>query len=380
METVSKLKLLTSQMEFESAEDYECPKLSGRKKDAVVFTHASLPDGTSIKLLKTLLTSVCERNCYYCPFRSGRDFQRATFSPQNFADLFMYLYQKRIVDGIFLSSGIIRSGVFTQDQIIKTAEILRNKHKYRGYLHLKIMPGCDFGQVERAMQLADRLSVNLESPNPERLRYLAPRKHFYEELMQPLNWINEIREQQSSHTAWNGRWPSSVTQFVVGAVGETDLELLNTTEHLYKTLNLGRVYYSRFNPVIDTPLENVPHTPIERESRLYQASFLLRDYKFSIEELPFTEYGNLPLDKDPKLAWAEMNLVNQPIEINKAEYTQLLRIPGIGPKSAKSIIQNRKFHPVIYLADLKKLGINQQRAAPYILLNGKRPSVQYPLF
>jgi predicted DNA-binding helix-hairpin-helix protein len=274
----------------------------------------------------------------------------------------------------------VKSGVFTQDQLISTAEVLRYKFNYRGYLHLKIMPGSEYGQVERAMQLADRLSVNLEAPNPERLESLAPKKHFMNELIQPLRWINEIRQERSSQIAWNGRWPSSVTQFVVGAVGESDLELLKTTEHLYNTLSLGRVYYSRFNPVIDTPLENVAPTPIDREHRLYQASYLLRDYKYALEELPFLNNGNLPTDRDPKSVWADINLSAQPIEINKAEYRDLLRIPGIGPKSASSIIQARKIHPLIFLEDLRKLGINQLRAAPYILINGKRPASQFPLF
>jgi predicted DNA-binding helix-hairpin-helix protein len=380
MDSIAKLRLLTAQMEFESAEDNECPKISARKQDSVNLSHATLPNGTTIKLLKTLLTSFCERNCYYCPFRSGRDFQRATFSPQDFADLSMFLYKKRIIDGIFLSSGIINTGTFTQDQLIKTAEILRIKHNFRGYLHLKIMPGSDFGQIERAMQLANRVSINLEAPNPEKLEFLAPKKIFLKELLQPLIWINDIRLQQPPYHAWNGRWPSSVTQFVVGAGGESDLELLKTTVYLYDRLNLGRVYYSRFNPIRDTPLENIPPTPIEREHRLYQASYLLRDYNFSLEELPFSDCGNLPVERDPKLVWAEINLSNQPVEINKAEYIELLRIPGIGPKSARSIINSRKIHPLIFLDDLKRLGINQNRAAPYILLNGKRPASQYPLF
>lgn len=376
MDEISKLKLLTSQMELESSDDFECPKLSARKQDAVYISQAILPDGKSIKLLKTLLTSFCERNCYYCPFRSGRDFQRASFSPENFAELFMYLHQKRVVDGIFLSSGIIKDALFTQDQLIKTSEILRVKHKYRGYLHLKIMPGSDHDQIERAMQLADRLSVNLEAPNPERLERLAPKKQFLDELLEPLKWIDEIRRRRSPNKSWNGQWPSSVTQFVVGAVGDTDVELLSTTEHLYKSLNLGRVYYSRFNPIMDTPLENVPPTSIKREHRLYQASYLLRDYNFTLEELPFCDDGCLPAEKDPKLLWAEINLANQPVEINKAEYSELLRIPGIGPKGAKSIINARKIHPLMFLDDLKKLGINHQRAVPYILLNGKRPPYQ----
>lgn len=380
MDKIPRLKLLTAQMQFEAAEDHGCPQLSTRKQDEIYFSRAVLPNGRTIKLLKTLLTSICEKDCYYCPFRSGRDFRRASFSPDDFSRIFIYLYNKKIVDGIFLSSGIINGGSYTQDQLIKTGEILRYKYNYSGYLHLKIMPGCEYDQVHRSMQIADRLSVNLEAPNPKRLKSLAPKKNFEEELILPLRWINDIRKQQPTQITWNNRWPSSVTQFVVGAVGESDLELLNTTENLYNMYNLGRVYYSRFNPVPDTPLETNPPTPIEREHRLYQASYLLRDYDFSLEELPFNQNGNLPSGIDPKLAWADINLKSSPIELNNASLRELLRIPGIGMQRARAIIAERKFHPITQLDHLTKLGINQHRTAPYILLNGKRPPNQARLF
>lgn len=380
MDTIPRLKLLTAQMQFESAEDNECPQLSTRKQDEIYLSRAVLPNGRTIKLLKTLLTSVCEKDCYYCPFRSGRDFRRASFSPDDFSGVFMYLYNKKIVDGIFLSSGIINGGSYTQDQLIKTGEILRYKYNYSGYLHLKIMPGSEYDQVHRSMQIADRLSVNLEAPNPNRLKNLAPKKDFDNDLIRPLRWINDIRKQQPSQHAWNNRWPSSVTQFVVGAVGESDLELLATTENLYNSYNLGRVYYSRFNPVPDTPLENNPPTSLEREYRLYQASYLLRDYNFSMEELPFTSGGNLPANKDPKLAWADIHLRHSPIELNKADLNELLRIPGIGPKRARALIAERKYHQITQIDHLTKLGINHHRTAPYILLNGKKPPYQASLF
>jgi len=170
----------------------------------------------------------------------------------------MNLHRAGVAQGIFLSSGIAGKGVRTQDRLIDAAEILRNKLGYRGYLHLKIMPGAERAQVERSMQLADRVSVNLEAPNQTRLSLLAPHKEFAEELIQPLRWIEEIRRTQPAHRAWDGRWPSSTTQFVVGAADESDLELLATTEHLYNQLHLRRTYFMAFNPVPDTPLENLP--------------------------------------------------------------------------------------------------------------------------
>jgi len=376
MEAINRLKLLTAQMHLEPTEDVGCPQLSARKSDSIEVGHATLPNGKRIAMLKTLLTSVCERNCFYCPFRSGRDFRRASFQPDEFANTFMTLHRAGAVEGIFLSSGVFNSGLQTQDKLLDTAEILRHRMNYRGYLHLKIMPGAERSQVERSMQLADRVSINLEAPNTEKLSRLAPRKQFIEELLQPLRWIDEIRRSQPAYKGWNGHWPSSVTQFVVGAVGDTDLELLSTTEFLYQNLRLKRAYFSAFNPIPETPLENQPATPQVRENRLYEASFLLRDYGFGLEELPFDGSGNLPQNTDPKLAWAQANLNERPVEINRADRHELLRVPGIGPKGANAIITARRRNRLQALAELRSLGINPKRAAPFILLNGIRPAFQ----
>jgi predicted DNA-binding helix-hairpin-helix protein len=284
-----------------------------------------------------------------------------------------------MVNGMFLSSGIIRGGVTTQDKIIDTADILRNKLGFRGYLHLKIMPGADREQVYRTMQLASRVSVNLEGANDERLHLLAPQKVFMQELLEPLKWVEEIRQTRRADS-WNGRWPSSVTQFVVGAVGESDLELLTTSAYLLHTLKLSRTYYSAFSPVPNTPLEeNTAEDPL-RQHRLYQASFLMRDYGFDLEEMPFTQDGNLPLTADPKRAWANQYLSESPVEINKADPETLLRVPGFGPKSVQTIVSARRRGRIKGLGDLKALGLNSSRPAPYVLLDGKRPDFQLPLF
>jgi predicted DNA-binding helix-hairpin-helix protein len=260
--------------------------------------------------------------------------------------------------------------------LIDTADILRNKLYFRGYIHLKIMPGSEFAQVERAMQLADRISINLEAPTTERLEKLAPRKQFVEELLQPLKWINYIRRSQPPTQGCNKQWPSSVTQFVVSAVGETDIELLATTEYLYTQLRLKRAYYSSFNPILDTPLENIPPGSPLREHRLYEASFLLRDYGFNLEELPFNQDGHLPQDVDPKYAWARLNLINHPIEINSVEKHELLHIPGIGPKSASAILSARIKNKIVHPEELSALGVNLNRATPFILVNGKKAAFQ----
>jgi predicted DNA-binding helix-hairpin-helix protein len=366
-------------MQLEQDGDAKCPDVSVRKEDDFAVSSAVLPNGKRIRLLKTLLTSACERDCYYCPFRAGRNFRRATFRPDEFAQLSANLYRAGMIEGIFLSSGIVSGGVRTQDNLIKTADILRLKLKYQGYLHLKIMPGAEFAQVEKAMYLADRVSVNLEAPNSWRLKHLAPNKEFSEELINPLQWVNEIRRTKSPHLAWNGRWPSSVTQYVVGGAGESDMELLQTTEYLYKQVGLSRAYYSPFNPIDDTPMENQPPTPPIREHRLYQASFLLRDYGFTLEDLPFEKDQNLPLKIDPKLAWAQINLKDKPVEVNRADLEDLLRVPGIGRKGAWRIIRARRDRSICDLSTLGSLGVRTGKAAPFVLLNGKRPLHQLGL-
>lgn len=374
MDTLDKLQLLATQ--YEPAEETTIagtvvPSKSAYKLSGCIF-EAATPHGR-VPLLKTLLTSACERDCFYCPFRAGRNFRRATLKPDELAQTFEAMYRAGLVKGLFLSSGIIGGGVRTQDRLLATAELLREKYGFRGYLHLKLMPGAERAQVERAMQLADRVSVNLEAPSTERLARLAPHKVFTEELLRPLRWVEEIRREQG------GRGPSQVTQFVVGPAGESDYELLATTEMLYRELHLARAYYSAFSPVPDTPLDGHAPTPPLRERRLYQASFLLRDYHFRLSDLAFDADGNLPLDVDPKAAWAQRHLAERPVEINRAGREELLRIPGIGPKGAEAILKARRQGALRDLADLRKIGVIPERAAPYILLAGRRPAYQLAL-
>jgi predicted DNA-binding helix-hairpin-helix protein len=385
MDAMEQLVMLSCQMDVEPDDgstsvlprkDPVKNQISTKKTDPVVISTAIMPGGKRIKLLKTLLSSACEMNCYYCPFRSGRDFRRATFKPDEMAKVFISLYQAGIAEGLFLSSGIIGGSQRTQDQLLDTAELLRRKYGYRGYLHLKLMPGIERAQVFRAMQYASRVSVNLEAPNSKRLVLLAPRKTFIDELLQPLYWLGEIRQNTPSNLGWNGHWPSITTQFVVGAVGESDLELLKTTAMLYKDIKLSRTYFSIFKPVQDTPFENLPAASSRRGNCLYQASFLLRDYGFRLDELPFGTDDHLPTGIDPKTAWAILHLKMSPIEINNASRDELLRIPGIGPIGAQSIIKARRRGHLTCLDDLKRIGVNPASSGPFVLLNGKRPPQQ----
>ena len=379
MDTITQLSLTKLNAGLEADSARERPACFKNDHPNLPITEAVMPNGQTVKLLKTMMTSACERDCFYCPFRAGRDMRRANFTPDELAKTYMQLYYAKAVEGIFLSSGIIGGGVRVQDKIIATAELLRTKYEYEGYIHGKIMPGADKDQVIRLMELSNRVSLNLEAPNTERLAALAPRKVFIDELVKRLLWVQDIRKNKSPYKTWNGRWPSSATQFVVGATGETDLELITTSEKMFKYAKLKRIYYSRFSPLEGTPFENHPAENPWRKNRLYQASYLLRDYGFSMEELPFADDGNLPLGTDPKLAWAEAHLSQQPVELNHAGKETLLRIPGIGPTGVKRISEARRIRSLTSLHQLKTLGINAKRAAPFILLNGKRPEYQMGL-
>lgn len=392
MESTDKLSAIATQMHLEVAEEVApsagglapcgapARSLTPAAYNALGITLAQMGGGQTLPMLKTMLTTACERNCAYCPFRAGRNYRRTTLRPEEMAQTFMQLADRGLARGIFLSSGIIKGGVTTQDKLIDTVDILRRKHQFRGYVHLKLMPGVELAQVERALQLADRVSVNLEAPTVEGLKSLAPMKQLVEELYRPLQWVEQLRRTQSPRLAWNGRWPSTVTQFVVGATGETDLALLKTTAYLHARAGLRRAYFSAFRPLPDTPLAHLPAESPLRQHRLYQASFLLRDYGFDLEELPFTPEGQLPREADPKLAWALAHLSEAPVELNRADRRELLRVPGIGPKSAEVILKARRQGSLRDLHDLRRLGLETQRLAGFVLLDGIRPNHQLRLF
>ncbi|HPL29446.1 MAG TPA: hypothetical protein PLG21_15460, partial [Anaerolineae bacterium] len=313
-------------------------------------------------------------DCGYCANRAGRDVRRVAFSPDELAAIFAQLVERRMASGLFLSSAICRSPNQAMERMLAAVEIVRRRYHFRGYVHLKILPGVERAAVERAVQLAQRVSVNLEAPNPARLARLSEAKHFESDLWQRLRWAHE------AILARGARLAGQTTQFVVGASGESDQELLATTARLYRELHLERTYFSAFQPVAGTPLDGLPATPAIREHRLYQSDFLLRRYGFGFGELVFDRSGNLPLTADPKLAWAERHPEWFPLEVNRAERDALLRIPGIGPRSASRIIAQRRSRAFRSLEALHQLGVDTRRAAPYLLLAGRRPPVQLSLW
>ena len=377
MEPIEKLKLLSDASRIEKGEDGGCSDQKGRY-NGIILTHARLPNGKTTTLLKSLLTSVCENDCMYCPLRAGRDFRRTTFQPDEFAQMAVNLTKAGLIQGVFLSSGVAGGGIRTQDRLIASAEILRWKMGYQGYIHLKIMPGAEFDQVLASMQVADRVSINLEAPNENRLSTLAPKKDFDHELMTVIRIVNQIRTTIPPANAWRNKWPSCCTQFVVGGADESDRELLSTSQSLHRKYGLLRIYYSALTPHTGTPFAHHAPIPKQREQRLYQADYLIRDYGFSEAELAFDNQGMLPLEKDPKRVWADKNLLHTPVEINTASRELLLRIPGIGLKAAAKVIDKRKIHTFTTLSMLKRIGIQSDRVKNYVILNGKRPAFQLP--
>lgn len=376
MDTRQKIELLGRSAQYDLC-GQACGTEAARVRDDLDrwIYPAVLPDGKKINLLKVLLTNACENDCYYCANRASRNFRRISFTPEELAHTFDQMHRKGLVRGLFLSSGVCNAAR-TMDRMIATVELVRHRYAFPGYVHLKILPGATFAHVERAVQLANRVSVNLEAPNPERLARIAPPKDFNAHLVQPLRWANRlIKEGQGQRAS-----VSQTTQFVVGASDETDRELLSTTARLYREVGLARVYFSAFQPIIDTPLEDHPPTPPLREHRLYQSDFLFRQYGFTFEDLVFDDAGNLPSQADPKLTWAQAHPERFPVEVNHASREELLRIPGIGPTSASRILNLRQRGSFCELSDLRQIGAVARRAAPFILLNGKQPPFQLSLW
>ncbi|HOL55708.1 MAG TPA: radical SAM protein [bacterium] len=378
MDTEEKILVLGKSAQYDLCGNYLCQGTHRIRSGYGQWIYpAVLPDGKEIKLFKVLLSNNCSNNCNYCANRLERDFTRISFRPSELAKIFMALKEKRLVEGLFLSSAVEYDPKKTMEDMIKTVEILRYNYRFNGYIHLKILPGVTPDYIGQAMRLADRVSVNLEAPSGERLKRLSIEKDFEKDLLSAIKHINNFMEKGLKPRA------GYTTQFVVGPAGESDRELILLVDKLYRELGLKRAYFSAFQPVKDTPLEDHTPTPLLREHRLYQADFLLRDYGFSAEELVFSREGGLYLPADPKYVWAMNHPELFPVEINTANREKLIRVPGIGPKSANRIIHFRKKEKIRDLETLKGLGVVVKRAKDFVLLDGKRvrdKNIQLALF
>lgn len=345
-----------------------------RGTDGLWIYPAALPSGERAPLLKVLQASGCERGCAYCAERLGGSGPRAGLTPEELARAFVELHRQGRVFGLFLSSAVQRGPIDTMDRMLATCELLRRRYRYRGYLHLKIIPGSQPDQVAQAMALATRVSVNMEAPTGAHLARIAPEKCFDDQILAPMAQV--ARAQADGSFSRSGQ----TTQLVVGAAGETDRDITGATAWLYQEMRLARVYYSALQPTPGSPLAHRPPVPFLREHRLYQVDFLLRSYGFGLDEITFDDSGFLPLDADPKTLWAHRHPERFPVEVNTASKAELVRVPGIGPRSAKRLIAMRRGERLRSVAALRAAGASWRVAAPHVLLAGKRVPTQLSLF
>lgn len=358
MDTMEKLGILGMGARYDMC---GCGRVSEDDYIANGIYRVKTAQGTC-SIFKVLLSNECTRDCAYCQNRAQRDIPRTTIAPEELARLFIQLFHRRQVQGLFLSSAIQDRPSTSMDNLIKTAEILRRRYNYKGYIHMKVLPGATTAHIEAAAKVANRLSINLEVPDANRLKMLSHTKR-YDELMGAMDYISRLRQK--------GMRISQTTQFIVGAADENDREIIEATWQLKERFSLARTYFSAFTPVIDTPLENRAPTPLIRETRLYQVDFLFRQYGFTPQQLIFDEKGQLLQDMDPKTAFAVHNPQLYPIEINKADYQTLLLIPGIGPISAQRIEAMRRSGRITDPMQLKATGAVLKRMLPFVTINGK---------
>lgn len=336
--------------------------------------HSYAPDGRCIALLKILLTNVCVFDCLYCVNRRSSNVRRARFTAAEVADLTMALYRRNYIEGLFLSSGIIRNPDYTMEQIAEVARLLRIDHGFRGYIHLKAVPGASEELLTRAGRHADRLSINIELPTETGLLQLAPEKNFSAIEKSMGRFKLQIAETKAEKRAPRFAPAGQSTQMIVGADGASDATILQTSDRLYASYGLRRVYYSAFSPIPDASSRLPPQPiPLVREHRLYQCDWLLRFYGFEVSEVIGGEAGEmLDLDIDPKLAWALRHRDVFPVDINTAVREMLLRVPGLGRRTVNRILSTRR-HRALRLADLGRFGVSVRKTGPFIIARDYRP-------
>lgn len=337
--------------------------------------HSWSADGRCVSLLKVLFTNHCIYDCAYCANRRSNDIPRTAFSVDEIVDLTINFYKRNYIEGLFLSSGIIKNPDYTMEKLISVVKKLREVHKYNGYIHLKAIPNADPILIRQAGFYADRMSVNIELPSEQSLKLLAPEKKKVDIITSMSAIGTNILENKSDKKKFRST-PAYVpagqsTQLIVGATQDTDLQIVKLSENLYNSFQLKRVYYSGYVPVNnDSRLPSLATPPLLREHRLYQADWLMRFYYFQADEIVNADHPNLDKDVDPKAGWALRNLHHFPIEVNKAPYETLLRVPGLGVLSAKRIVAARRFGTLDFTA-LKRIGVVLKRARYFITCNGK---------
>ena len=381
MDVFDKLKILTDAAKY----DVACTSSGVDKKasaggigsaSACGICHSFAADGRCISLLKVLMTNACAYDCKYCVNRRSNDTPRASFTPRELAELTINFYRRNYIEGLFLSSGVLKNPDYTCEQMIEALRILREEYRFSGYIHAKAIPGADSALIARLGMLADRMSVNIELPSQSSLQLLAPDKSKHS-ILAPMGYIqNRIQENSTDlvkyHHAPKFAPAGQSTQMIVGATPDTDFQILNLTEGLYKKYKLKRVFFSAYMPVAENALLPAMDTkpPLLREHRLYQADWLLRFYGFTAGELLDGNHQSFNPYVDPKCNWALNHMEYFPMDVNRAPYNDLLRIPGIGVTSAKRIAIARRTSALNF-SGLKKLGVVLKRAQYFITCGGK---------
>ncbi|GAB3530417.1 putative DNA modification/repair radical SAM protein [Pontibacter brevis] len=378
--TSDKLKILADAAKY----DVSCSSSGGKRKnenkglgnaEGMSICHSYTEDGRCVSLLKILLTNYCIYDCAYCVTRKSNDVERAAFTVQEVVDLTINFYRRNYIEGLFLSSGIFKNADYTMERLVRVAKKLRQDHKFNGYIHLKTIPGASEELIKEAGLYADRLSVNIELPSEASLQQLAPEKN-YTEILLPMGAISQQLVQAKEEKKLFKSAPvfapaGQSTQLIVGASAENDHQILQLSDQLYKSFSLKRVFYSGYVPVSsDNRLPIITEPPIIRENRIYQADWLMRFYGFDAKEIVDEQHPNLELDIDPKLAWALRNRYAFPVEINTADYELILRVPGIGVKSAKKIVSARRF-TLLGFDHLRQMGVVLKRAKYFITCGTK---------
>jgi len=369
-DTQRKLEILSADSQY----DLACACGTGkddrrtRSSDGKWIYPVTLPNGGKSVLLKTLISNVCTNDCKYCPLREQEDVRRCTLSVDETADVFMDYYNRRKVFGLFLSSGVIGSPDATMERLNGVAKVLRSKHRFKGYIHLKVIPGASDAAIERAVSLASAVSLNIETPGAKNLAKLSNKKRYIEDIINPIKLISRLTERGSRYQR-----VKQTTQFIVGAAGESDTEIVKYMFGLYERLRMNRVYFSAYQKALGAESVVAEKAPNEkpddilvREHRLYQVDFLLRKYGFKESDIIFENNDNLSLATDPKEAWAAGHPQAFPIDVNRASKWDLLKVPGLGPITGRRIIERRKQRSLRTIEDVGKVGVLLRKAAEYV--------------
>lgn len=369
-DTQEKLKILSADAQYDLACACSTSKDEHRQRsgDGKWIYPITLPNGGKSVLFKTLLSNVCTNDCKYCPLREQMDVRRCSLRPEETAKVFLDYYNQRKVFGLFLSSGILGSADATMDRLNGVARLLRKKHGFRGYIHLKIIPGASDAAIEEAVSLASAVSLNIETPGEKRLAKVSKKKRYIQDIIEPIKLISKL-------TGCGSRYQrvKQTTQFIVGAAGEPDAEIVKYMYGLYERLKMHRVYFSAYQKGLgdesiagEQAGQERPADILMREHRLYQVDFLLRKYGFKESDIVFEKNENLSLTIDPKEAWALRHPEVFPVDINRASRFALLRVPGLGPVTVNRILEQRKAARIRHIEDVGKVGLRLEKAKQYL--------------